>query len=180
MCPDGYLKTSSQTYFLMIMNLGHRFISAYSKWHSYTAQNNFCPVTTSLIKCQFLLQISCLYKQRPKQITVANVHHSEHLLVSVQRMVSLEQSMSLLLKIQVTWSFWKKKKNCIRWPIWDDDLHIHILMKTVLVVCFSVLMLLFNVATCGHIIFWKKMEIMYQGSFPLKYGLFSDLGNRSR
>lgn len=110
MCPDGYLKTSSQTYFLMIMNLGHRFISAYSKWHSYTAQNNFCPVTTSLIKCQFLLQISCLYKQRPKQITVANVHHSEHLLVSVQRMVSLEQSMSLLLKIQVTWSFWKKKK----------------------------------------------------------------------
>lgn len=57
-------------------------------------------------------------QQRPKQITVANAHHSEHLLVSLQWMVCLEQSMPLVLKIQVTWSFWKKK-NYIRWCIWE-------------------------------------------------------------
>lgn len=121
--------------FWWLQILGTGFFQHIRNGNTYTTVNNFCLVISLLIKCQSLLGLSRLINKALRNLQLLRTHHGKHFPISVLWLTGLEQSVPLLLKIQVTRTFWKK-------IIWDDlyeknYLHIHILMKTVLVVCYS-------------------------------------------
>ena len=66
MRPDGYLKASSQTCFLMITNLGHKFISAYSKWQKLYCRKQFLSCHQFTHRMSVFSQDVMSNQQRPK------------------------------------------------------------------------------------------------------------------
>lgn len=112
-----------------------------------------------------------------QQITASNAHNSEHLLISVLWLSSLEQSKPLTIKIQETWNFWKN--NHLWRPIWEKwSAYPHFSKNNA---C-SLLFRSNGTIECCHIGSYYplgKMCTMGQDSFSLKYDLPSDLRNRN-